>query len=72
MMIGATRSLSCRQEQLPKRIPNLDFSRRNAKYGAVSAVPADGIDAASSNNGGLGMPPFCGQLSGAQLRLIPI
>jgi len=35
-------------------------------------VPTDGMDAASSNNGGLGMPPFRGQLSGAQLRPIAI
>lgn len=35
-------------------------------------MPADGIDAASSNNGGLGMPPFCGQLSGAQFSPVLI
>jgi hypothetical protein len=39
-----------------------DFSRREAKYGAVSAVPADGIDAASVGNGEFGASPFCGQL----------
>ncbi|WP_212479760.1 hypothetical protein, partial [Bradyrhizobium liaoningense] len=30
---------------------------------------ADGIDVASSNNGGLGMAPFCGQLSALNCAL---
>ncbi|MEY9914125.1 hypothetical protein ABIF99_000440 [Bradyrhizobium japonicum] len=33
-------------------------------------MPADGINVASSNNGGLGMPPFCGQLSALNCALL--
>lgn len=54
------------------QISKVDFSRRWAKSGAVSAGPADGIGAASYESGEFGSSPFCGQLLGAHPRQLQL